>query len=535
MEEETKQNAIIDIYWNRIFLNITFKIYEENIEKIYLVSSKEVYAIKLEKTNNSNEYLAKINITNIDGKMLENDNYEFKIKKQGEYEEITIAKSLAYKLEDLDKIFRYYRNIYAYTISFGVKKIDEQNLTCVIKSMYMKLNKDPRKRCVSNKSLKNAILDRMQCVMEFSLKGLYKLFDFLHPIKKNKILLMSETRKPIGGNLKALDERLKERKINENYKISYSFSTTLQENKIKTVFKWMALTWKMSKQEFIFIDDYTPILKFINLSKKTKLIQVWHAGVGFKAVGYARFGFGGPEPYRSCHRKYDYAIVGEESLIPVYEEVFGIKKEKILPYGLSRMDNFFDKESIQKIKEDLYKDFPYLKEKKVILFAPTFRAKTQANAYYPNEMIDLEKIYNLCKEQGYVFIIKMHPFVKEHIQIPQEYNKYIKDFSSYTDINDLFYITDILITDYSSSVYEFSKLNKPILLYTFDLDNYQLINKVHKNVKEYKFAKVCFNMDELIENIKNIQQHTQNEKEVKEHIKASDLIIDNIILGKKEC
>ena len=129
----------------------------------------------------------------------------------------------------------------------------------------------------------------------------------------------------------------------------------------------------------------------------------------------------------------------------------------------------------------------------------------------------------------------MHPFVKEHIQIPQEYNKYVKDFSNYTDINDLFYITDILITDYSSSVYEFSKLNKPILLYAFDLDNYQLINKVHKNVNEYEFAKVCFNMDELIENIKNVQQHTQNEKEVKEHIKASDLIIDNIILGKKEC
>lgn len=535
MEEEIKQNAIIDIYWDRVFLNVTFRIHEDDIEKVYLISTKEGHQIKLEKTNNPNEYHTKINITNIHGKMLENANYEFRIKREEEYEEIAIEKSLAYKLENLDKIFRYYRNIYAYTVSFNVKKMDEQNVTCVIKSMYMKLNKNPRKRCISNRSLKKSLIDRIKGIMECILQGMYKIFDFLHPIKKNRILLMSETRKPISGNLKALDERLKERKINETYKISYSFYTTLQENKIKTLFKWITLIWKMSKQEFIFIDDYAPIFKFINLSKKTKLIQVWHAGVGFKAVGYARFGFGGPEPYRSCHRKYDYAIVGEESLIPVYEEVFGIKKDKILPYGLSRMDNFFDKESIKKIKEELYTNFPELKEKKVILFAPTFRARTQTNAYYPNEMIDLEKIYNLCKEQGYIFIIKMHPFIKQHVMIPQEYSEYIKDFSDYTDINKLFYIADILITDYSSSVYEFSKLNKPILLYTFDLENYQLINKVHKRVEEYEFAKVCFNMDELIENIKNVQQKTQSEMKFEEHVKASDLIIDNIILRKKEC
>ena len=62
-----------------------------------------------------------------------------------------------------------------------------------------------------------------------------------------------------------------------------------------------------------------------------------------------------------------------------------------------------------------------------------------------------------------VFAIKMHPFVKGKIEIPKEYQEYIIDLSDYSDINELFYITDILITDYSSNIYDFSLLNKPIL------------------------------------------------------------------------
>ena len=309
----------------------------------------------------------------------------------------------------------------------------------------------------------------------------------------------------------------------------------MQENVVYTFFKWIGLLWKISKQEFIFVDDYSPIYKFINLSKKTKLIQVWHAGVGFKSVGYSRFGFGGPEPYNSCHRKYDYAIVGEENLIPVYEEVFGIDKKKILPYGLARMDYFLDKNKIEKTTNKLYNAHPELKNKKVILFAPTFRGRRQSKAYYPYEMLDLSRIYKLCEEQNYIFIVKMHPFVKQNIEIPEEYSSLIKDFSSYTDINDLFYVTDILITDYSSNVYEFSKLNRPILLYAFDLDNYQLVNKVHRSVNEYEFARVCKTFDELINNIENLKLEGKREIEYKEHQKASDLIIDNIILRGNKC
>lgn len=529
-KEETDM-YISNIYWDRVFLRIIIQSNCEEKEEIYLCSDKNIHKINLDKIGN-NTFEAKINITNINcGEMLENANYTIREKNNnGEYEPISIDTQLAYKLDTLDKIFRYCKENYAYTINFGVIQIEDRKMSCVIKSRYMKIN-------IKHKSL---YAKNKETLVAFSMKVLYKIFSLINCNKKNGILLMSETRSPISANLKALEIRLKERGIDKKYKISYSFSKSLQESKLKLFIKWIKLLWVISKQSFVFIDDYSPLFKYINLRKKTKLIQVWHAGVGFKSVGYARFGFGGPEPYNSCHRKYDYAIVGSKALIHVYEEVFGIEREKILPYGLPRLDNFLNEEHISEVKKRIFNKYHELECKKIILFAPTFRGKGQKNATYPYNKLDLDAIFNLCKEKEYIFLIKMHPFIKRKVDIPEEYKTKIKDFSNYPDINELFYITDILITDYSSNIYDFSILNKPIILYAFDLDKYQLINQIQRPVREYAPGAVCENFEEVINIIKQEEFCLEKLKKYREENfdnnerNSCDLIIDNIILkGEK--
>lgn len=525
---------IVDIFWDRIYLNIIFKCESEE-NNVFLVSNTEKIELDLQKIE-ENKYKSIINITNLSNiVMLKNENYEFISEKDGENHSIEIITELGYKLENLDKIYRYGDQNLAYTVSFEPKN-KEGKMTCVLISRFMIVNKNYYKEQIrgSKKKLRRAVF-----VLEKNCFNLiYQVFSCLHFNKKNKVLLMSETRAPIGGNLKALDERLKERKINK--KIYYSFFKTLELSKTKIIFKYLKLVWLLSKQEIVFVDDYCPIFKFIKLSKKTKLVQLWHAGVGFKSVGYARFGFGGPYPYTSCHRRYDYAVVGGEALIPVYSEVFGINEEKILPYGLPRLDKFLDKERISKIKNQLYKTYPNLENKHIILFAPTFRGAGQKTAHYPFEKIDLNKIYELCQKENYIFLIKMHPFVRTRIEIPEEYKECIIDFSSYPDINDLLYITDILITDYSSNIYDFSLLNKPIIFYTFDLDQYQIINKVHRPIKEYAPGKVCVDFEEVINAIYNKDFETEKLKKFREenfsiHDKtASDMIIDHLILKNKD-
>lgn len=525
---------IVDVFWDRIYLNIIFECDSEE-NNVFLVSNTQKIELDLQKIK-ENKYKSVINITNLANiVMLKNENYEFIAKKNGKNHLIEITTELGYKLENLDKIYRYSGRNLAYTISFEPKS-NEDKITCVLISRFMIINKNYYKEQIqgSKKKLRRAVF----VLGKNCLNLLYQVFSCFHVNKKNKVLLMSETRTPIGGNLKALEERLKERKINK--KIYYSFFKTLELSKTKVIFKYLKLVWLLSKQEIVFVDDYCPIFKFIKLNKKTKLVQLWHAGVGFKSVGYARFGSGGPYPYTSCHRKYDYAVVGGDALIPVYAEVFGINEEKILPYGLPRLDGFLDDKKIFATREEVYLKYPILKGKKVILFAPTFRGSGQKVANYPFEKIDLDAVYDLCNKENYIFVIKMHPFVRERIKIPEEYKQYIMDLSDYPDINELFYITDILVTDYSSNIYDFSLLNRPIIFYTFDLDFYQIINKVHRPIKEYAPGKVCLKFDDVIETIKNKDFEIEKLNKFREenfsiHEKtASDMIIDNLILREKK-
>lgn len=591
---------IVDIFWDRIYLNVVFE--GENIEKseIFLKTKSQAVKLDVEKIEKSNEaklkntelkkldlaeeqdikltdckmqqtntgirYKSVINITNIENiVMLKNGNYKFIVKQEDESKEIEITTEVGYKLKNLDKIYRYSKENLAYTVSFKPRGKDGK-IYCTLVSRYMIINHNYRKeqiRGTRKKARRAMFIFGKNCFNAF-----YKVLAFIHFNKKNKILLMSETRSPMGGNLKALDDRIKERGLNGNLKnsinleknnkedinkqttkklqtnkkdkvklkITYSFFKTLENSTLKIALHYLKLTWQLSKQELVFVDDYCPIFKFINLSPETKLVQLWHAGVGFKSVGYARFGFSGPYPYTSCHRRYDYAIVGGEALVPVYAEVFGINKEKILPYGLPRLDNFLDSDKIKETKEKLYNNYTNLKEKKCILFAPTFRGTGQKTANYPFEKLDLDAIYNLCKKENYMFLIKMHPFVRKRINIPEEYKEYIIDFSDYPDINELLYITDILITDYSSNIYDFSLLNRPIIFYTYDLDYYQIINKVHRPIREYAPGKVCTTFNEVIETIENKDFEMKKLERFREenfsiHNKtASDMIIDNIIL-----
>lgn len=148
-------------------------------------------------------------------------------------------------------------------------------------------------------------------------------------------MIMSETKDVLWGNLKYIDTRIKERNLDQKFKITYSYRSAAGKHQSgKDIFSWMKVVTKIARQDVIFVDDYAPVFGFFKLGRKTKLIQVWHAGEGFKSVGYSRFGKdGSPFPDGSCHKQYTHVITGSEHLIDVFHEVFGIEKEAFYPVG----------------------------------------------------------------------------------------------------------------------------------------------------------------------------------------------------------
>lgn len=551
---------ITDMYWHNIYLNIQMQGDQLETYEYFICNMKnEIYPLEVA------DGRCVLNIVNIpETKLLKNGKWLLLAKKNEKYRFIYITPDCAYKLENLDKIYRYGKEKYAYLVSFSVKDRqeamsnageafltagddsvcgnDSQDETiCCIQTSYMMQNRrnDKRNILAESENAKQLVKKAMFIILKRMINLCYQILCVFRRKNGKHILLMSETRAPISGNLLALDQRLKERGLDETYQISYSFSKTLQQSKWTTLLTWSRLLWLIAGQDFIFVDDYVPIFKTIRLKKETRLVQLWHAGVGFKSVGYSRFGRpGSPHPTDSCHRCYDYAVVGGKGLIEVYEEVFGIPKDRILPYGLARLDGYLDSERIEAYKEKFYLKYPELKSKKIILFAPTYRGKTQDEAFYPMSWVPQESIPQLCGDQ-YVFAWKMHPFIKEKAVIDEKFKTLVYDFSDEGDINELFYVTDILITDFSSNIYEFSMQRKPIIFYAPDKDFYQLTRGVHRTLDEAP-GTVCTKFEQVVDTVVNHKFDMEKlndfiEESFEKHSKyASDLLIDNLILNNVE-
>ena len=552
------QAKITNIFWKRTYLFIEYesdkqeilsiaklkKIKQDDEDCNYEIINEHI--LETEKLE-ENKYRTKINITIAEGRgILEKGTWRV-ILNHNPYNRPEIADNVLLSLEDYSRVFRYGMNFYAYVITFKIDNIminGKEEISFGFYANYMRTNRRPFKHNYIDAFIETKkITKRIHKIFIVTAKGLmnlyYQIVAHLTFNRKKRILLMSENRLKIMDNLEAIDTRLKERGLDKKYKISYSFRNIF-DKKHQNPFEWIAVLTKIAQNGYIFVDDYVPIFAFLNLRKDTILVQVWHAGFGFKLVGYGRFGIlGSPRPLASCHRKYTYGLIGNENLKEIYSEVWGIEKEALLATGMPRLEHFLDKDIIDKKIKEFYKKYPSLKDKKIITFAPTYRGSSQKTAYYDYDKIDFDRLYKYCKDTNSAVAFGKHQFIKQEIPIKEEYKDLIFDMSQYK-LNDLFYVTDILITDYSSCFYDFLLLNRPVLFYVYDKVIYSATRGVHRPIDEVAPGKVCNNFDELMDALYNKDYGEKKKADflidncVSNKKLASDQVIDYIILNKKD-
>ena len=170
--------------------------------------------------------------------------------------------------------------------------------------------------------------------------------------------------------------------------------------------------------------------------------------------------------------------MSSEEIRNCYAEAFGIPVERVRATGVPRTDLFFDKDKVLNEQNAVYERYPILKGKKVILFAPTYRGLRAEDAGYDFSRIDLRKFADSLDE-NYVFVFKWHPAVHNNILKHggddyriDDYGELFLDLSAERDINALLLVTDILITDYSSVIFDYYFTGNPVVFYDFDRDIY---------------------------------------------------------------
>ncbi|MBP1948784.1 CDP-glycerol glycerophosphotransferase family protein [Virgibacillus litoralis] len=267
------------------------------------------------------------------------------------------------------------------------------------------------------------------------------------------------------------------------------------------IISWVRSIYHLATSKLVFVDNYYGFLSVTKFRPNTQCIQLWHAAGAIKQFGLKDRSIDDRHP-RACERfknvydRFDYVIAGSEKMAGIFGMAFALSEKQLLRTGIPRTDFFFDTMAINKAEQSLLSKFPIINEKKVILYAPTYRA----NDLNSSELkLDIEKMYNALNDE-YVLFLSLHPKVKAELQ--NDYPYFVFDVSSYLHLNHLLVITDILITDYSSIPFEFSLLNKPMVFFAYDLEAYAHEKGFWENYEELVPGHVVKHTDSLIDVIK---------------------------------
>nr|WP_253289175.1 CDP-glycerol glycerophosphotransferase family protein [Lachnoclostridium sp. MSJ-17] len=334
--------------------------------------------------------------------------------------------------------------------------------------------------------------------------GFYKTF---FKVQDKKISFISLRRDDLSGNFAFVYDKLKN---DDSLDINFILNDhTIAYMSFKEI---RAFTKACATSKVVVLDEFTPQIHYIDLRDDTKLIQLWHACGAFKTFGFTRLSKpkGSPQPTRN-HRSYDFVTVSSTYCKKCHSEGFGIATDNVVATGIPRTDVFFDENYKAAARKKFYDAHPTFKGKKIILFAPTFRGMVKETAFYPTEMFDINEVCSKIPDD-YAIIIKHHPFVNDVQPIPDRYKDRVIDLSADNELNDLLFVTNVIITDYSSLVFEASLIDIPMIFYVFDLEKYINERDFYFDFKLYAPGKIVYSTEQLIDSIKNEDYCTEKIK-----------------------
>lgn len=234
-------------------------------------------------------------------------------------------------------------------------------------------------------------------------------------------------------------------------------------------------------------------------------------------------------------REWDYLLSDNPFSTEKFQSCFLFEKEKILEYGYPANDPLYAPDKEEKAKQ-IKKKLGIPEDKKVILYAPTWRDDNfyEAGQYGFDLDLDVNRMQKLYGDE-YVLLLRLHYFVVDKLDL-SKYGNFTVDGSSYDDITDLYLISDILITDYSSVFFDFANLKRPILYYTYDLDKYRdVLRGFYLDMEKDLPGPLLLTNDEVMDAIKNIDKIQEKYKDKYEEFYNRFCSVDDGNAAKRIC
>lgn len=295
---------------------------------------------------------------------------------------------------------------------------------------------------------------------------------------KNRITFISLTQKELTADFKLINDAL----VKEGtYDIHYNLIAF--EKNLKGDFLYFINCLKqlieMKKSQLVILNDNNYVVS-LHKPKGCKVLQIWHAPGAVKK-------FGNQIKRQYPIHNYDAVICNGDYWKESYAQAFGVNKEQVYVTGFPRMDTLLDEKRQEENRKAFFKKYPQCQNKRLILYTPTFRG----NIIHGFE-VDSIHFDQLELDDQTLLLCKYHPLLQE-IQIE---NKKVINVSN-DDLYTLIAVSDCLISDYSSVVFDYALTNKPMIGFVQDYEKYKETIGFNIDFQKDFPGPICTNEEEL--------------------------------------
>lgn len=315
------------------------------------------------------------------------------------------------------------------------------------------------------------------------LAAVYGVLSRFAHVRVNRTVFLSDSREGFSGNFAFLRDEIERQ--NPKAEVIGAFKPRMRS--LRPVKDLIRLPWLLATAQTIVLDDFYPVIYECRIRPESRLLQVWHAAGAFKRVGYSRERRpGGPPPGSVIHRNYTDVTVSSEDIRHDYAEAFGIDVSRVSALGVPRTDAFYDEDLVAQTGRAVRLRYGIPDHKRIALYAPTFRGTGQIAAHFDYDIIDWAALaHDLGND--WVVMVKMHPFVKP-LAAARPHIHDVIDVTADREITELLMAADVLVTDYSSAIFEYALLRRPIVFFCPDLDQYTAERDFYYPFEQYLAA-----------------------------------------------
>jgi CDP-glycerol glycerophosphotransferase (TagB/SpsB family) len=292
-----------------------------------------------------------------------------------------------------------------------------------------------------------------------------------------RVVLATTHADQLSGNLLFIHRELERRTPRIEVTVLASRAAPGMRGRLEGLWHALRAGYHLATARVFVVDDYFFPMYVITPRQRTIRVQTWHAAGAFKKVGYSVLdkSFGADETLVSrvrIHSNYDLCLMPSTAATVHYMDAFRLPVERFTSrIGLPRTDLFFDADHRARAAAAIRDRYDLPPDRKVLLYAPTFRGDTVTAARYDDDL-DLAAMRDALAGE-WVLLMRLHPFVRRRATITPDLAGFAIDVSDWPDMNELMFVADLLVTDYSSAIFEFALLGRPMAFFAPDYGAYE--------------------------------------------------------------